>query len=547
MKKIKIIFCYSLSLLIIGVACDSEDDLIKERIAENTILSVAPMQGNADFSNYISIGNSLTAGFADAALYPEGQAFSYPNIIAGQLALAGGGSFVFPDITSANGFGGVDGVSIEGKSFINITTALAAIAGEEGVAVADVIETTKGTALNISSNTGANLNNFGVPGARLIDLGVNGYGMANPYYGAFQSSASSSILEDAISANASFFSLWIGNNDVLGYALNGGAAGEVFNPSNPATITSTAAFSAALNANLDALSANGADGIILNIPPITLIPFFQTVTALNDGINLIPLDAGIAALVSTAYNEYNLGLVAAVGLGIITQVEADWRFIDFDEGANPPVITDESLTVADISAALGLPAGSIILPNLRQAKVDPTTGATDLFPLTALAVIGSLADPANPASVIGVGVPIPDEFTLTLDEQTNVITAYATYNAIIATQAAARPNITLVDVGPMFADVFGLVPAQAAGLKLSTAAQAAADGVVGIEVDGFDLVPLSLSQEALFNSIWSSDGIHPNPRGAAIVANEIIKAINSNYEATIPTVNPLDFPGINAK
>lgn len=541
MKNFKNIFYCSLSLLIAGTACDSEDDLVNERIAENAVTPTEYSAGSADFSNYISIGNSLTAGFSDAALYPEGQAFSYPNIIAGQLALSGGGSFVFPDITSGNGFGGVDGTTIEGKSFIDIATALAAIAGDPDVAVADAIQTTTGTLLNTSSNTGANLNNFGVPGARLVDLGVAGYGAVNPFFGAFQTSAAASIIGDAVSADASFFSLWIGNNDVLGYAINGGAAGEVFDPVNPQTITDAGSFSAALTANLNALSAGGANGVILNIPPITLIPFFQTVTTLGGGINLIPIpNQPTADAVNAGYAAYNANLDGLVGVppANLTQEEADYRKVQFSVGANPPVILDESL--ADLTVF------NAALVNMRQAKVAPT-GATDLFPLTALAVIGSLADPSNPASVYGVGVPIPDNFSLTLDEQTNVITAYATYNAIIAGQVAARPNITLVDVGPLFADAFGLVPAQAAGLQLSAEAQAAADGVLGINVGGFDLVPLSLSQEALFNSIWSSDGVHPNPRGAALIANEIIDVINSNYNATIPTVNPLDFPGINAQ
>jgi lysophospholipase L1-like esterase len=98
----------------------------------------------------------------------------------------------------------------------------------------------------------------------------------------------------------------------------------------------------------------------------------------------------------------------------------------------------------------------------------------------------------------------------------------------------------------MFADIYGLVAAQAAGLQLSAEAQAAADGEIGILVGGSNLVPLSLSQAEIFNSVWSTDGVHPNGRGAALVANEIIRVINEKYGSSIPTVNPLDYPGINA-
>ncbi|MTI22077.1 hypothetical protein E1176_13685 [Fulvivirga sp. RKSG066] len=532
MKNLNKILLYSLGLAVFSFSCDSEEDLIDQRIEENTTPEEVAVSGSADFTSYISVGNSLTAGFADAALYPEGQQYSFSSIVAGQLELAGGGSFVIPDIVSGNGFGGVDeNMMIEGKSFIDIETALAAIAEVEGVEVADAIQTTEGSALTNSSNTGAALNNFGVPGARLIDLSAKGYGSLNPFYGAFQSSATASILEDAVSADGSIFTLWAGNNDVLGYAINGGAAGEDFDPMNPQTITDAGTFGAALSATLDALTANGADGILLNIPPITLIPYFQTVTNISGGVDLIPLDAQTAAFVTSNYSDYNNGLNNLAAAMVITQEEADRRQISFVEGDNPPVITDESLS--DLS--------SFGLPSIRQAE------SMDLFTLTALGTIGSLQDPDDPTSVIGVGVPVPDEFTLTFDEQTNVIMAYATFNTIIATEAAARPNIHLLDIGPLFADVFGLSGAQAAALGLSAAAQSAADGELGIKVGGFDLVPLSLSQEELFNSIWSTDGVHPNPRGAAIIANEVIAKINAEFDATVPLVNVLDYPTINAK
>lgn len=546
MKNLKLLFIYLLGLMFIGVACDSEEDLIEERKTDNPLPTDPNYStGSADFSNYIAVGNSLTAGFADAALYPEGQQFSFPNIIATQLQLAGGGEFVFPNITSGNGFGGVDGENIIGKSFIDLPTALAALGGDPNAEVSDAIQFTAGTALSESSNTGASLNNFGVPGSRLIDLSVAGYGASNPFFGKFQSSASASILGDAVSANGSFFTLWAGNNDVLGYAINGGAAGETFDPFNPATITDAATFSAALSGTLDALSANGAEGFVLNIPPITIIPFFQTVTTLSGGINLIPLteQASVDAL-NAAYADYNDALDAsAAGLFgpnyQITPEEAALRKINWTLGANPPVLMDESLTdLTDINPAL---------VNMRQAKVDPTTGATDLFPLTALAVIGTELVTGDPSTTVGTGVPIEDQYTLTLDEQTNVITAYATFNGIIAAEVASRPNIHLVDVGPVFANLFGLVSAQAAGLQLSQAAQASADGVIGIDVSGINLVPLDLSQELLFNSVFSTDGIHPNPRGAALIANEVIKSINSTYEATIPMADVLQYPAINVK
>ena len=59
--------------------------------------------GSADFSNYISVGNSLTAGYADGALYASGQENSFPSIMAQQFKTVGGGEFVQPVVNSEYG------------------------------------------------------------------------------------------------------------------------------------------------------------------------------------------------------------------------------------------------------------------------------------------------------------------------------------------------------------------------------------------------------------------------------------------------------------
>ena len=46
--------------------------------------------GTADLSSFVALGNSLTAGFADAALYQQGQNNSYPKMMAEQFAMDSG-------------------------------------------------------------------------------------------------------------------------------------------------------------------------------------------------------------------------------------------------------------------------------------------------------------------------------------------------------------------------------------------------------------------------------------------------------------------------
>src|ERR1035437_1619260 len=62
-------------------------------------------KGSADFTKYVSIGNSLTAGYADGALYKSGQENSYPNILAKQFTTVGGGAFIQPLIETEDGIG----------------------------------------------------------------------------------------------------------------------------------------------------------------------------------------------------------------------------------------------------------------------------------------------------------------------------------------------------------------------------------------------------------------------------------------------------------
>ena len=52
--------------------------------------------GNADFTKFVAIGDSLTAGYADGALYLLGQQNSFPNMLAQQFADVGGGAFTQP-------------------------------------------------------------------------------------------------------------------------------------------------------------------------------------------------------------------------------------------------------------------------------------------------------------------------------------------------------------------------------------------------------------------------------------------------------------------
>ena len=99
MKNIKYLL---LSAVLIGFsACNDEEDFVETMDVALPALTA----GSADFSNYVALGNSLTAGFTDAALFIAAQENSLPNILSNKFALAGGGSFTQPLMN--DNFGGI--------------------------------------------------------------------------------------------------------------------------------------------------------------------------------------------------------------------------------------------------------------------------------------------------------------------------------------------------------------------------------------------------------------------------------------------------------
>ena len=72
-----------------------------------TLLAELPelTSGSVDFSKYVAVGASFTAGFTDNALFKAAQENSFPNILSKQFALVGGGTFTQP-LTNDN-YGGL--------------------------------------------------------------------------------------------------------------------------------------------------------------------------------------------------------------------------------------------------------------------------------------------------------------------------------------------------------------------------------------------------------------------------------------------------------
>jgi len=516
MKNIKYI---TLIALAIGfTSCNDESDFEDQldMPPQDAVVLPSLTAGSADFSKYVAIGASFTAGFTDGGLFMAGQEDSFPNTLAKQFANAGGGTFTQP--LTADNFGGlaVGGTRIQDPRLV--------FGGAGPVPLEAVIgPVTVGTDL-LAPPTGP-FNNLGVPGAKSFHMIAPGYGnlanlsagLANPYATRLTGATpNASIVQLAVAQNASFFTLSeVGGNDVLGYALSGAESNTTSTGFNP--ITPTATFDFALNTMVTALTANGAKGAIGNVPDITSLSHFTTVPFDALDPSNPALAPQIPVLNAQLYGPLNQ-IFTAFG-------EPDRINILSTTEANPILINDED--AADRSAAitgaltpvLGAPTATLfgqLFGKARQAT------AADLFVLPASAVIATpVAGVPAPVNVNGVSFPMQDKWVLTPNEQAEIATATAAYNSTISSITSSNPDLALVDLNNI----------------LSQATSA------GVQFDDYNL-----NTSLVFGGLISLDGIHLTARGYALMANAFLDAIDtefgSNFRASGNVAKADDF-GVN--
>src|SRR5690606_21515168 len=257
----------------------------------------------ANFSKYIAIGNSLTAGFADGGLYLEGQQVAYPNLIAEQLKAVGGGEFKTPFFSQEqhNGSGYLSlKALVDGQPVMENVTNNLAIRGL----------TPNGAPLYTKYTD--QIHNFGVPGMRLDMAFAPGIGsvLGNPYFERLlpdNTPPETTYFGHVTSQEYTFFSFWLGNNDALGYATNG-----AFTEGPTSALTQTATFNKLYNDFINKLIEKGQKGVVATIPDVTAIPFFNTVTTAR-------IVAGITASTGGAYTRVYI----QTGAGVREATEQD--------------------------------------------------------------------------------------------------------------------------------------------------------------------------------------------------------------------------------
>lgn len=510
---------FLLLFILLGfTACNDEEDFIDAPDAALPALTA----GSADFSNYVSLGASFTAGYTDGALFAAGQGNSFPAILAQQFSLAGGSASITQPLMNDNTGGMVLGATP--------VTAYRLIFNGSGPQRLNEFLTDEGAPIppittDVSVNLGGPFNNMGVPGAKSFHLLSSSYGniaglgtFANPYFIRMASSSSATMLGDAASQNPSFFTLSeIGGNDVLAYATSGGIGVDQTGNFDPTTyggndITDPNVFAGAFNAIVTQLTANGAQGVVANVPYITNLPYFTTIPN-----NALELDAGQAANLTGFFQAY-VGILMAGGLPGSLAVQ---YALTFEEGENTFLIKVPVSATNPMGWKQMTEDELLLLPIDRDALASGY-GSVVITPsvLQVLGILqaGGTPTPQQAGLVLAAVSPIEDVDALDSDELLSIKTATDAYNATIESITASK-GLALVDFK-------GILE------------QASSTGLIYND--------FALNTNLVTGGLVSLDGIHLTARGYAALANEMMKAIDatygSNFEASGSFVNVGNYP-----
>ena len=232
--------------LVLGVAACNDEQL-----------APPPGQVLADpmFARYVSMGNSITAGFQSGGINQTTQNQSYAVLLADAM-----GTTFYAPLMNLPGC-----PSLYTNVFTQTRVPGPPCALRQSPAVPPPY-----------------INNVAVPGAEVIDIysNLDPSANANALTTFFLGGLTQVEMMERVAPT--FVSIWIGNNDVLGAATNSANGGD------SALVTPVATFTANYDAMLAAVDAvNPAGGVLLGVVKVTAAPFFSagaTYWAIKNGL-----------------------------------------------------------------------------------------------------------------------------------------------------------------------------------------------------------------------------------------------------------------------
>jgi len=216
-----------------------------------------------DLTTYVAVGTSLSSGYESMGLVDRHQVHSFPSIFARQIGktvdvIGGAGTFTQPTIN----FDGIPAL-VEIKSYSPL--------------IINRVGRTTGAPTNLPQPFA--YHNMGIPGAILVDLVDTSFyhPPANPvrsnftYFNIIQRTRGT-VLAQALSLAPTIMSIEYGANEVLGPSATQGVA-----PSPGTGPLYAQLMTTALNGIHTALP--GTRVAVFNVPDVTAIPFFTTLSA----------------------------------------------------------------------------------------------------------------------------------------------------------------------------------------------------------------------------------------------------------------------------
>jgi len=349
---------------------------------EPKVDSFTPTSGEADFSKFIAIGDSYTAGYTDGALGQRGQMESFAYILSEQLAYVGSESFHQPLVESEGSVGTTVLAPNQNNGYFQLQVANGELAPAPTMGDMSIFTEQVYSAEN---------QNFGIPGAKAIHLGYDGYAQANPFFYRFASNLNTSVLTDALAAQPTFISLWIGNNDALAYALAGGKEGND-------AITDPSVFGAVYSQIIQGLTAN-AKVVVGNIPNVDDIPYFNyilssghipfviedegTIRQLQEGEKVL---LAASTLLSMGYGQsLEMPLPGTYVLDAEELAEIDEAITSFNNSIKSIVDSKESIALVDMNSLLKELGKGLIIDGNKYSGEFVTGG---IFSLDGIHVTG---------------------------------------------------------------------------------------------------------------------------------------------------------------
>ncbi len=309
------------------------------------VLATVPAAA-VDFTTYVALGDSLTAGYASGGLAQPYQEGSYPALLARQ---AGAPVFEQPLV-----------------EYPGIPPVLILLQLYPGPVLAPASEI-PGNPLN--AEYPYPYNNLGVPGADLYDLlfttgdiyNLLAGNLDNVMYDLILRDGEHTALEQAIGLDPTFLTLWIGNNDVLGAAVYA-------TPIDGVTMTPVANFEQMYNTVAAALAGHtSADMVFINLPDVTAIPFITTLKPfieLPDGSH-VPLIGSKGPLPEDAYVTLGASSLLAQGIGIPVELG----------GTGIPLPEDLQITAGGVIPGVVLRQDEVAVINDRVAAFNDIIAA----------------------------------------------------------------------------------------------------------------------------------------------------------------------------